>query len=540
MAKDSSSNNPAGNVIGLKLSATPPQKKYILWAKQIDLPANPEKAILHYFSFEEGKWVPLLDFEPIPANQYNLGFTQVTSSRQGLMLIMEYLSRQTTTTTLPTPAAPSILAQSDSANTITFTAPAGYLITDCGYSIKGGAVAQTISNTIVVGNVALAINEVRIFVRATPTNNEGRSAYNTVPFTVAAIGNVTPAAPTLIAQNDSNDTFRFAPPAGYTVGQCVYSLKGSAPAFCVSDTLNVGDIDVAIGELQVYVSAAEGRNRGDVLRNEQAFTKTFTPSTLAVTLTVSASTVTVGGSISFAAAASGGTAPYTYLTQATNTNNGIPQTIGNLATGSWTAQAAGSFELTTTVTDEAGTTRISAIRPVTVTASVTTPDAPTVSFDVASRVLSASHPLLGTTDLEYSQGTGAWQAYAALSIDDNEHAAGTWKFRVKAAEGRNPSVPRESPYITAVVYDTVLTGPSDSAPDGTTLTTAGDAGKLAYNKRPLGSSDSKRMDLYIGSTQVAAVDFLAPIMGQKFTYTTTNGATYKGVFTDGNITLIAA
>lgn len=88
--------------------------------------------------------------------------------------------------------------------------------------------------------------------------------------------------------------------------------------------------------------------------------------------------------------------------------------------------------------------------PVVVPDPTTTPDAPDVDFNEALRVLTASHPLYGTADLEYRHGTsGVVLAYAAIGVDSGAHAAKEWQYRVKAATGRAASGWADSPAIAA-------------------------------------------------------------------------------------------
>ncbi|MCA8830289.1 fibronectin type III domain-containing protein [Hymenobacter pini] len=105
-------------------------------------------------------------------------------------------------------------------------------------------------------------------------------------------------------------------------------------------------------------------------------TVTPTPNPLVATLTTSTASVTVGTAVTYTAGANGGTGPYTYATQATNTATGAPVSIGSAASGSWTPQTAGNYELTATVTDSAGAVKISPVRQVSVTAATVTPTAP--------------------------------------------------------------------------------------------------------------------------------------------------------------------
>lgn len=89
----------------------------------------------------------------------------------------------------------------------------------------------------------------------------------------------------------------------------------------------------------------------------------------------------------------------------------------------------------------------------------TAPAPPSVAFNVATRILSATHAL-GAAQLEYRHGsTSPAVAYAALSIDGAAHAAAEWQFRVKAAVGRSVSDWADSPAIAATAATPSLTAP---------------------------------------------------------------------------------
>ncbi|AHJ98923.1 sialate O-acetylesterase [Hymenobacter swuensis] len=181
-------------------------------------------------------------------------------------------------------------------------------------------------------------------------------------------------------------------------------------------------------------------------------TVTPVPSTLTAGLTLSTSSVTTGTAVTFTATASGGTAPYTYLTQATNTATGGVINLGSSASGSWTPQAAGTFDITTTVTDAAGAVKISPSRQVAVTAAtLPTPTAPTWSFNSQTRVLSLAAPTgYESATLEYKQGSGVYQDYTAGLLTDNAaHNAGEWQGRVKASSTNQAGTPAGSPAIVA-------------------------------------------------------------------------------------------
>lgn len=76
------------------------------------------------------------------------------------------------------------------------------------------------------------------------------------------------------------------------------------------------------------------------------------------------------------------------------------------------------------------------------------PVAPAVNFDPVLRQLTATHPL-GVGELEYNQNNGGFTAYVPVLVDDLGHGQGEWRFRVRAATGRNASQTTDSPLIAA-------------------------------------------------------------------------------------------
>lgn len=78
----------------------------------------------------------------------------------------------------------------------------------------------------------------------------------------------------------------------------------------------------------------------------------------------------------------------------------------------------------------------------------TTPAAPTLTADDSANTLSASHTL-GTSEIVVSENGGAYVAYSGtINVGDVARAAGYWKFKIKAATGRNESAVVDSPAFT--------------------------------------------------------------------------------------------
>lgn len=98
----------------------------------------------------------------------------------------------------------------------------------------------------------------------------------------------------------------------------------------------------------------------------------------------------------------------------------------------------------------------------------TTPSAPTLSADDSSNILIASHAL-GNSEIVMSVNGSAYVQYTgAIAVGDIARAAGYWKFKVKAATGRNESAVVNSPEFTvAPVGNTTPSAPSNGVVNDT-------------------------------------------------------------------------
>jgi hypothetical protein len=86
-------------------------------------------------------------------------------------------------------------------------------------------------------------------------------------------------------------------------------------------------------------------------------------------------------------------------------------------------------------------------------AANTTPAAPTLAADDSANTLSASHAL-GTSEILVSEAGGAYQAYSGpIAVGDVARAIGYWRFKIKAAAGRNESPVADSPAFTVAAAE---------------------------------------------------------------------------------------
>lgn len=111
-------------------------------------------------------------------------------------------------------------------------------------------------------------------VRATAAGYES-SEWDAKNTTTAAGGNITPAAPTNGAVDDTNDTFDFIYASGYSssIADYEYSLDGGTTINTVTTKpIPVGNVAKAAGQVRVRVKASTGRNASSWLSNTVPFT----------------------------------------------------------------------------------------------------------------------------------------------------------------------------------------------------------------------------------------------------------------------------
>ena len=231
-----------------------------------------------------------------------------------------------------------------------------------------------------------------------------------------------PDAPTAGLVDDTADTFSFLPDPAYP-SFAQYKVNGlpGVTGAVVLDAINSyvqgGRVYVKVlgavakGGLAVYVAGSGNVPDGQVLTNADLFTGSVVvtpPATTALTaaLAISVASIVAGNPLTFTVTAGGGTAPYSYTVVATNNATGASSILGGSASGSFTPQTAGSYNLDATVTDAAGKVAQATTRTLQVTA-VATPTALAVAFTIASASLTAGQSL--SFSATASGGTGPYQ-----------------------------------------------------------------------------------------------------------------------------------
>lgn len=181
-----------------------------------------------------------------------------------------------------TPPAPTNGSVNDTLNTFDWTNATGYAnLSNYEYTLNGGTSYQDASaKPIQVGNVAKAIGQVGVRIKAATGRTVSDTLFNTSPFGIAL---TTPATPTAGVVDNTNDTFDWTYSLGFTSpDDYEYTLNGGTSYSPLPEKpLFVGDIGKPIGQVGVRVKAVAGvNNASNTLFNAAAFTiapPTMTP-----------------------------------------------------------------------------------------------------------------------------------------------------------------------------------------------------------------------------------------------------------------------
>ncbi len=173
------------------------------------------------------------------------------------------------------PAAPTAGVVDDVADTYNWTNnPSFTALSDYEYSLNSGASYTTVTaKPIVVGNVAKAINEVRVRVKAVGINPPSTHLGNSAAFTVSG-GGTAPAAPTAGVVDDVADTYNWTNNPSFTgLSDYEYTLNaGTSFAIVIAKPIVVGNTAKAIGQVGVRVKSVGINPPSAVLYNATAFT----------------------------------------------------------------------------------------------------------------------------------------------------------------------------------------------------------------------------------------------------------------------------
>jgi hypothetical protein len=249
-------------------------------------------------------------------------------------------------------------------------------------------------------------------------------------------GTTTPSAPTLVVDDVAN-TVLATHPLGES--EIVYRVDGSV-FIPYTGQINVGDRDWPAGFLQFKIKAGTGRNESPVSKSPAFSVRSkpvapVAPTVVAdnVTNTLIASHILGSSEI---VVSENGEAFVAYTAQIS---------VGNVA------RAAGYWKFKVKAANGRNESDVVNSPQFTIASSptvMTTPVAPTLLADNTINTLSASHAL-GNSEMVVSENGGAFLAYTGkIHVGNNARAAGYWKFKVKAANGRNESDVANSPEFT--------------------------------------------------------------------------------------------
>jgi hypothetical protein len=208
-------------------------------------------------------------------------------------------------------------------------------------------------------------------VEVTVTDSYSSQAFDNVSFTVSL-----PAAPVLVSF--------IASPSSITLGQnttlhvkvtgglpLLTYIFGNLPAGCKNQSTNaLACTPTASGHFNITVIVRDGAGRETSPQAVALYVMIPPPAITGVTLTASPLQVTVGSSVEFTVAVSGGTNPYTYVFSGLPTGCSNP---GSIATFYCSPSSAGSYTVTVNVTDFHGKTGTASV-------TVTVSNAPSTGF----------------------------------------------------------------------------------------------------------------------------------------------------------------
>ena len=205
---------------------------------------------------------------------YTQGVGKLQDASGNLLLTFSYPS--VTNSILIDPPAPTSFSINDVDNTASFVNAVGYVATDHEYRWRTGGVytafTSATSNIISVGNFIVIIGDMEIRVKAAAgSRNASAVLTNSTAFTLL------PNAPTNLILNDSTKTATWtlssSPSVVATDHEYRWRTGGVYTAWTTASTnsVNVGNISVAIGDFEVKVKVGTNRLESSVVLSTTAF-----------------------------------------------------------------------------------------------------------------------------------------------------------------------------------------------------------------------------------------------------------------------------
>lgn len=284
------------------------------------------------------------------------------------------------------------------------------------------------SGEIKVGDVERAAGYWKFKIKEAAGRNES-SVVSSPAFT--AIKLTTPGSPTIISDDDKNVLS-----ASHSLGTSeilVSENNGSFVAY--SGQINVGNVTRAAGYWKFKIKSSTDRNESDVA-NSPAFTVaekiSIDPPVLIANDEVNTLSAThdLGLSEILVSEDNGIYLPYSG-----------PINVGNVS------RELGYWKFKIRAAD--GRNESSSVNsPPFRTSGNSTPEAPVLFANDEKNTLSADHEL-GSTEILVSEDNGTYKPYQSrIVVGDIAREIGYWKFKIKAAPGRNESEVVESPAFT--------------------------------------------------------------------------------------------
>ncbi|MGB0834874.1 MAG: Ig-like domain-containing protein [Psychrobium sp.] len=173
-------------------------------------------------------------------------------------------------------AAPSPIFANDNygVDTLDWDFVSGFnSVSDYEYHLGDNQWQDTTMKPIVIGNIAIASNSIKLRVKATDKNAAGAVASLAATYTIGTV----PAAPVISSEDDDANTLTFTAINGYD-NVSLYQIKiADRPWQTASNfTITLEDIDYAAGAIQVRLAenlnAATPHPAGIIASNQQVFT----------------------------------------------------------------------------------------------------------------------------------------------------------------------------------------------------------------------------------------------------------------------------
>jgi hypothetical protein len=278
---------------------------------------------------------------------------------------------------------------------------------------------------------------------------------------IPAVSSTTPNSPTLSADDVANTLT-----ASHTLGDTAIAVSENGSQFVqYTGKINVGNVARPAGYWKFKIKAATLRNESAVVNSPE-----FTVSNAAIITTPVAPTV-VGNDVTMTLTASSPLGDSLILV----CENGGPYSpylgqinVGNVSKpiGYWKFKIKSGVQR-----NESTSTNSPEFKAATLPVN-STPAAPIVIGNNETKLLSASHAL-GDSVILVCENGGPYLPYSGqINVGNVSRPAGYWKFKIKAATGRNESIVSESPAFNVTIQNITPAPPTITIDDINDMVTA--------------------------------------------------------------------